>query len=94
VSTLPELPTLNEVGIDIATGAWFGLFAPIKTSSDITKKINETVLAILDEPAIKQKLLGLGSDPSPMSVQEFTKFIHNDYATWAPVVKASGAKPE
>jgi tripartite-type tricarboxylate transporter receptor subunit TctC len=94
VSTLPELPTLNEVGIDIATGAWFGLFAPIKTSPEITKKINETVLAILDEPAIKQKLLGLGSDPSPMSVQEFTKFIHNDYATWAPVVKASGAKPE
>jgi len=94
VSTLPELPTLNEVGIDIATGAWFGLFAPIKTSPDITKKINETVLAILDEPAIKQKLLGLGSDPSPMSVQEFTKFIQNDFATWAPVVKASGAKPE
>jgi tripartite-type tricarboxylate transporter receptor subunit TctC len=94
VSTLPELPTLNEVGIDIATGAWFGLFAPIKTSPDITKKINETVIAILDEPEIKQKLLGLGSDPSPMSVQEFTKFIHNDYATWAPVVKASGAKPE
>jgi tripartite-type tricarboxylate transporter receptor subunit TctC len=94
VSTLPELPTLNEVGIDIATGAWFGLFAPIKTSPDITKKINETVLAILDEPAIKQKLLGLGSDPSPMSVQEFTKFIQNDFAIWAPVVKASGAKPE
>jgi tripartite-type tricarboxylate transporter receptor subunit TctC len=94
VSTLPELPTLNEVGIDIATGAWFGLFAPIRTSPDITKKINETVLAILDEPAIKQKLLGLGSDPSPMSVQDFTKFIQNDFAIWAPVVKASGAKPE
>ena len=94
VSTLPELPTLNEVGIDIATGAWFGLFAPIRTSPDITKKINETVLAILDEPAIKQKLLGLGSDPSPMSVQDFTKFIQNDFAIWTPVVKASGAKPE
>jgi len=94
VSTLPELPTLNEVGIDIATGAWFGLFAPIRTSPDITKKINKTVLAILDEPAIKQKLLGLGSDPSPMSVQDFTKFIQNDFAIWAPVVKASGAKPE
>ncbi len=94
MSALPDLPTLNEVGIDIATGAWFGLFAPIKTSPEITKKINETVLAILEEPAIKQKLLGLGSDPSPLSVQDFTKFIQNDYALWAPVVKASGAKPE
>ncbi len=94
MSALPDLPTLNELGIDIATGAWFGLFAPIKTSPEITKKINETVLSILEEPAIKQKLLGLGSDPSPMSVQDFTKFIQNDYALWAPVVKASGAKPE
>ena len=94
MSALPDLPTLNEMGIDIATGAWFGLFVPIKTPPDITKKINESVLTILEDPAIKQKLLGLGSDPSPMSVQEFTKFIQNDYATWAPVVKASGAKPE
>jgi tripartite-type tricarboxylate transporter receptor subunit TctC len=94
MSALPELPTLNEIGIDIATGAWFGLFAPIKTPPEITKKINETVLLILEEPTIKQKLLGLGSDPSPMNVQEFTKFIHHDHATWAPVVKASGAKPE
>jgi tripartite-type tricarboxylate transporter receptor subunit TctC len=48
----------------------------------------------LEEPAIKQKLLGLGADPVPMNVAEFTKFVHGDYALWAPIVKASGAKPE
>jgi tripartite-type tricarboxylate transporter receptor subunit TctC len=94
MSALPDLPTLNEVGIDIATGAWFGLFAPVKTSPAITKKINEAVLTVLEDPAIKQKLLGLGSDASPMNVPEFTKFIQNDHALWAPVVKNSGAKPE
>jgi tripartite-type tricarboxylate transporter receptor subunit TctC len=94
MSALPDLPTLNEVGIDIATGAWFGLFAPVKTSPAITKKINEAVLSVLEDPAIKQKLLGLGSDASPMSLPEFTKFIQNDHALWAPVVKNSGAKPE
>jgi len=36
----------------------------------------------------------LGADPVPMNVQEFTKFVHNDFALWAPIVKASGAKPE
>jgi hypothetical protein len=29
-----------------------------------------------------------------MNVQEFTKFVRNDFALWAPIVKASGAKPE
>ena len=94
ISAMPDLPTLNELGVDIATGAWFGLFAPEGTNPAIIKKLNETVVSILEEPAIKQKLLGLGADPIPMSVQEFTKFVRNDYLLWVPVVKASGAKPE
>ena len=51
-------------------------------------------MSILEEPVIRQKLLSLGADPIAMSVPEFTKFVHNDYAMWAPIVKASGAKPE
>jgi tripartite-type tricarboxylate transporter receptor subunit TctC len=94
ISAIPDLPTLNELGVDIATGAWFGFFAPAGTNPAIIKKLNETTLSILEEPAIKQKLLGLGADPIPMNVQEFTKFVHNDHALWAPIVKASGAKPE
>lgn len=94
ISAMPDLPTLNELGVDIATGAWFGFFAPAGTDPAIVKKLNETTLSILEEPAIKQKLLGLGADPVPMNVAEFTKFVHGDYALWAPIVKASGAKPE
>ena len=94
ISAMPDLPTLNELGVDIATGAWFGFFAPVGTDPAIIKKLNETTLSILEEPAIKQKLLGLGADPVPMNVAEFTKFVQNDYALWVPIVKASGAKPE
>ena len=94
ISAMLDLPTLNELGLDIATGAWFGLFAPIGTNPAIVKKLNETVVSILEEPVIRQKLLSLGADPIAMSVPEFTKFVHNDYAMWAPIVKASGAKPE
>ena len=94
ISAMPDLPTLNELGVDISTGAWFGFFAPVGTDPAIVKKLNETTLSILEEPAIKQKLLGLGADPVPMNVQEFAKFVRNDFALWAPIVKASGAKPE
>ena len=94
ISAMPDLPTLNELGVDIATGAWFGLFAPTGTNPEIVKKLNETVVSILEEPMIRQKLLSLGADPITMNVSEFTKFVRNDYAMWAPIVKASGAKPE
>lgn len=94
ISAMPDLPTLNDLGVDLATGAWFGFFAPAGTNPAIIQKLNETTLSILEEPAIKQKLLSLGADPVPMNVQEFTKFVRNDFALWAPIVKASGAKAE
>lgn len=94
ITAMPDLATLNELGVDIATGAWFGLFAPAGTNPVIVKKLNETVVSILDEPAIRSKLLSLGADPILMNVQEFTKFVRGDFALWAPIVRASGAKPE
>ena len=94
ISAMPDLPTLKESGVDIATGAWFGLFAPAGTNPAIVKKLNQMVESILEEPTIKRKLLGLGADPVQMSDQEFTNFVRNDHAMWAPIVKASGAKPE
>ena len=80
ITAMPELATLNELGVDIATGAWFGLFAPAGTNPAIVKKLNETVVSILEEPAIRAKLLGLGADPVLMNVQEFTKFVRGDFA--------------
>jgi tripartite-type tricarboxylate transporter receptor subunit TctC len=53
ITAMPDLVTLNELGVDIATGAWFGLFAPAGTNPAIVKKLNETVVSILDEPAIR-----------------------------------------
>ena len=94
MKALPDVPILTEYGIDMTAGAWFGLFAPVKTDSAIVQKINETVVGILESPALKSKLLMQGADAIPMSVTEFAKFVHVDFEWWAPVVKASGARPE
>ncbi|TXI09595.1 MAG: tripartite tricarboxylate transporter substrate binding protein [Polynucleobacter sp.] len=91
---LPDLPTLQELGVDMATGSWFGMFVPKSTPPDIVKKLNETVVSILEEPQLKQRLVAQGAEPIPMNVAEFTKFLKADYDTWTPVVKESGAKAE
>lgn len=91
---LPDVSTLKELGVDMATGSWFGMFAPKNTPAAIVQKINKEVISILDDPDIKARLVAQGAEPIPMSVQEFTQFTRSEYETWAPIVKSSGAKPE
>lgn len=91
---LPEVATLKELGVDMATGSWFGMFAPKNTPTAIVQKINKEVISILDDPEIKARLVAQGAEPIPMSVQEFAQFTRTEYETWAPIVKSSGAKPE
>ena len=91
---LPDVATLRELGIDMATGSWFGMFAPKQTPMAIVQKLNQEVISILDDPQIKARLVAQGAEPIPMSVQEFTQFTRNEFETWAPIVKSSGAKPE
>jgi tripartite-type tricarboxylate transporter receptor subunit TctC len=91
---LPEVATLKELGIDMATGSWFGLFAPKGTPMPIVQKMNKAVQEILQDPQVNARLLAQGAEVVPMNVDEFSKFVRTEYETWAPIVKASGAKPE
>jgi tripartite-type tricarboxylate transporter receptor subunit TctC len=91
---LPDVPTLKELGVDMATGSWFGFFAPKGTPAAIVQKLNLAVNEILQSPAVNARLVIQGAEPIPMSVDEFSKFVRTEYETWIPIVKASGAKAE
>jgi tripartite-type tricarboxylate transporter receptor subunit TctC len=82
------------MGVDMATGSWFGFFAPKGTPMAIIQKLNKAVNEILQSPEVNARLVAQGAEPIPMNVDEFSKFVRTEYETWAPIVKASGAKPE
>jgi tripartite-type tricarboxylate transporter receptor subunit TctC len=92
--TLPEVPTLAENGIPIITGSWFGVFAPKNTPPEILKKLNENIVDIVMSKKTNEKLINEGAEPIAMNLAEFSKFVKTEYETWAPIVRASGAKPE
>lgn len=60
---LPDLPTFKEAGFDdpalINTG-WYALFAPKKTPQHIIDRMEKEVRAVLNEPAVSERLSGLG----------------------------------
>jgi tripartite-type tricarboxylate transporter receptor subunit TctC len=91
---LPDVPTFIESGYKIQGDTWYGLFAPAGTPADVVAKISRVVVAALKTPELKEKLAGLGLEPTGTSPEELRMILQRDSAAWAPAVAASGFKPE
>ena len=90
---LPEAPTVAESGLPgYEVNSWYGMFAPPAVSKEIIAKINADIVALLGGTDIKERLASLGAEPQPMTPDEFGRFVREDIAKWAKVVKESGAK--
>ena len=91
---LPDVPALSEIlsGYD-ATG-WNGIGAPKGTPSAIIEKLNNEINAIVLNPTMKARLIGLGVEPLSMTSAEFGKRIADDTEKWAKVIKFANIKAE
>ena len=90
---VPDLPTLDEAGIKgYEANAWFGLYAPARVSDGILAKVNADVQRAVAMPDVQERLAGLGAEPNPMTVVQFSAFVRSEVARWAKVVAAAGAR--
>jgi tripartite-type tricarboxylate transporter receptor subunit TctC len=89
----PDVPTMTEQGLPkVEAVNWYGIQIPAKTPPEIIAKINDAFAKTLNDPDMRQKLIGRGADPIPSSPAEFTAFVKREYDKWGPIAKASGAK--
>jgi tripartite-type tricarboxylate transporter receptor subunit TctC len=91
---LPDIPTVAEFVPGYEASAWYGIGAPKNTPREIVDKLNTAMNAILADPAAKARMAALGATVLTGSAADFGKFIADETAKWAKVVKFSGAKPD
>ena len=93
-AAIPELPTIAEAGPvpGFEASSWFGLLAPAGTPAEIVARLQQETAKALALPAVKERLLAQGAIPGGAPPAEFARFIADETAKWAKVVKASGAK--
>jgi tripartite-type tricarboxylate transporter receptor subunit TctC len=85
---LPDIPTLRESGVNgVEAGAWVGLVAPAKTPTAIQEKLRATVVEIMAEPAVREKLTALYMEPVASTPDEFRAVIHQELDRWGPVIE-------
>jgi tripartite-type tricarboxylate transporter receptor subunit TctC len=94
-STLPNLPTAAESGLPgYEALGWFGLLAPAATPRAILDRVSADANAVLALPEVRERLLGLGAEPSGSRPEEFAAFIRDDQAKWSKLMNALGIRPE
>jgi tripartite-type tricarboxylate transporter receptor subunit TctC len=91
---LPDVPTMAEILPGYQASQWIGLGAAKNTPAPIVDKLNAEINAALTDPGMKAKLTALGGLPLPGSPDQFGKFVADETAKWAKVIKFSGAKPD
>ena len=88
---LPDVPTTTEAGLPgYQVSAWNALFAPKGTPKEIVTKLNETLIAALDDKSTRKRLLDLGSvipDRSGRSPQVLADLVKSEVARWTPILK-------
>ena len=73
---------------------WWGIGVRKSTPAEIVEKLNKEINAALSDPSIKARLADLGSTLFAGSPADLEKFLVDDTARWAKVVKLSGARSE
>lgn len=90
----PETMTLHEAGIDFESTQWFGLLAPAGTSAEVIAKIQADTRRAAADAAVKERLVGLGGDPTSTTPEEFAAFIKAENAKYGKVIRDGNIKAD
>lgn len=87
-ASLPDVPTIAELGFPgyLATN-WYSFIAPASTPPAIVKKLNESIVAAIRDPATLTRLSGQAMDPDPSTSEEMRAFVTKEFDTWGMVVR-------
>jgi tripartite-type tricarboxylate transporter receptor subunit TctC len=89
----PDVPTFKEQGYDMEGTGWYGLFAPAGTPKAAIDRLSKAAMAAIKDAGVKQKMLGIGLQPTGYGPAELARIMKADYDKWGPVIRASGFKP-
>jgi tripartite-type tricarboxylate transporter receptor subunit TctC len=98
LASAPDIPTVDEAGAPgVHVIAWFGMWMPKGTPKDVIAKFSAAAMEALADPAVKEKLAGLGQDIPPPELQTaeaLGKHYKAEIEKWWPIIKDAGIKVE
>ena len=94
-ATMPELPTLQEAGVQgYELVGFIAAFAPAKTPEPIVRRLNEEMGRILREKDFVDSLTAAGVDAAPTTAAQLREWVISETRKWHELALAAGIQPE
>jgi tripartite-type tricarboxylate transporter receptor subunit TctC len=87
LNEVPGVPAIAETLPGYIGSTWLGLFAPAGTPPQIVAKIQKAFAAVVDEPQLRERMIGLGMYPVANTPGEFAAFLERDALQWERVIR-------
>ena len=92
--TSPDIPTVAETYSGFFASAWFGIYAPAGTPSDIIQRLNAALNGAVAAEDVRAKLAGAFLPPSTGTPEALGKLTLEDHARWGKLIAERGIKAD
>ena len=89
-TSMPDVPTLKELGYDVEFSLWVGLFAPVKTPQAPLDVIRAAVSKAANSDQFKTAINNIGDEVAYLDQADFRKFWDDDAKRVEAAVHAIG----
>jgi len=94
-ATLPDVPTLAEVGLPgFEELPFYGFFAPAGTPKSVLDPFAAALAKVIAVPQVRERLTAMGLSVEFMNQAQLAAREHAYTATWSRIIKASGFQPQ
>ena len=93
-ATLPNLPSLTELGYDVVVTNWYGVVAPAGTPAPVVQRLYDEIGRALAKKDTLDRLRATGLDPVAQAPGQFQRHIAAETKRWAQTVKEARIQTE
>ena len=90
IGILPDVSTLDEIGVSVESGAWNGIVAPPNTPRPIVAKLNAAINDALRMPDVAERYAQLQLEAVPGTPEDMAAFVAEETKRWGDVIRSVG----
>jgi tripartite-type tricarboxylate transporter receptor subunit TctC len=94
LASMPDVPSVQELGYDATFYIWSGLFAPAATPAPITTVLRDAVKRTVEDPEFREAMAKVETPIAYLDSPQFKVFLDRDAQRLRVAVERIGKVPE